>query len=268
MLTLVPTPIGNLADITFRALEALKHADVVLAEDTRVAKRLLQLLHERYDIDFGQKEFLSFHEHNQKDFLNRIDPSFFDRNVVYVSDAGMPGISDPGAMLVRYAWEHGIAYEVLPGANAALTAWVASGYEGVFSFFGFLPHKKGRKEELQKVLSHPYYSILYEAPHRLLKLLEEIASQDPARRLFLAKELTKKHERFYKGEAKELFEQLSREQIRGEWVVIVTPGQAQATSLDLHHLYELDLPKKEKAKLIAKITGEPVKKIYEKLINN
>jgi 16S rRNA (cytidine1402-2'-O)-methyltransferase len=171
-------------------------------------------------------------------------------------------------MLVRYAQEHGIEYEVLPGANAALTAWVASGYEGVFSFFGFLPHKKGRKEELQKVLTHPYHSILYEAPHRLLKLLEEVVSYDEERELFLAKELTKKHERFYKGRAKELLEKLSAEQIRGEWVVIVTPKVTKASSIDLAYIYELDIPKKEKAKLIAKITGEPIKVIYEKLINN
>ncbi len=268
MLHLVPTPIGNLADITFRALDALQNASVILAEDTRVAKKLLQLLGERYNLTFGTKEYYSFHEHNQEQFLKRIDPSFFEQYVVYVSDAGMPCVSDPGAALVRYAQKHNIAYEVLPGANAALTAWVASGYEGDFTFFGFLPHKKGRKEKLQNILRHPYYSILYEAPHRLLKLLEEIVQIEPQRELFLAKELTKKYECFYKDEAKVLFEELRSEQIRGEWVVVITPAPQEGVKVDVQHILELEIPKKEKAKLISKITGESVKTIYEKLINN
>lgn len=267
MLLFVPTPIGNLQDITYRAVSALRDAQVILAEDTRVVKKLLHLLSDRLGIEFGYKEILSFHEHNQERFLSNVEPSFFDRVVVYVSDAGMPGISDPGASLVRYAQEHSIPYEVLPGANAALTAWVASGYEGEFTFFGFLPHKKERATKLQEVLSNPYHSILYEAPHRLLKLLNEIVQLEPERELFLAKELTKKYERFYKASAKELFERLKNEQIRGEWVVILTPGSPKP-QLDLSAIYRLDMPTKQKAKLLSQLTGESAKTIYEKLIND
>jgi len=268
VLTLVSTPIGNLDDITPRALEALRRAEVVLAEDTRVARKLLRLLGERYGFDFGSKRFVALHEHNQRDFLKRVDPSFFEREVVYVSDAGMPALSDPGAMLVRYAMERGIPYTVLPGANAALTAWAASGYEGAFGFFGFLPHKKGRSRRLEEILAHPYHSILYEAPHRLIRLLEEIAAKDPDRELFLAKELTKKHERFYKGRAGELAEELSKEPVKGEWVVIVAPGKREPERIDPDFVMELEIPKKAKAKLLSRVTGEPVAEIYRKLMDD
>jgi len=268
VLTLVSTPIGNLGDITFRAIQTLQEAQTILAEDTRVARNLLRLLEERYAISFGSKEFHSFHQHNQSRFLASIDPTFFQVPVVYMSDAGMPAISDPGAALVRYAQEHQIPYTIVPGANAALSAWVASGYEGHWTFFGFLPHKRGRQELLQQVLRHPYHAILYEAPHRLLKLLHEIAAIDPERELFLAKELTKRHEGFYKGTPQQLLRELGQEEVRGEWVVIVTPGRQERPAIDLDWLLKLDLPKREKAKLIGKITGESAKEIYRKLIDN
>ena len=269
MLILVPTPIGNLGDITFRALEALKECQVVLCEDTRVAKKLLLLLSDRYSIDFGQKRFIAVHEHNQKAFLDKINPSFFDRVVVYMSDAGMPGISDPGAMLVRYAQEKGIEYEVLPGPSAAITAYAASGFlETQFCFYGFLPSKEqARAQALQEILARPSPTILYEAPHRLLKSLETIVRLDPKRTLFLAKELTKVHQKFYKGQAKELLEQLRDEPIKGEWVVVVAKGQTSKTSVELgiEELMSLPLPKKELAKLLSKADGRPVKEWYELL---
>ncbi len=264
MLRLVPTPIGNLEDITFRALKALKEADILLAEDTRVIKRLLHLLSQKYGTEFNPKKILSFHEHNQHRFLENIEPSFFDSSVVYVSDAGMPGISDPGSELVRYAQTHGIPYEVLPGPSAAIAAFVASGYEGEFTFFAFLPHKgEQRAVKLKEVLSHPYHSILYEAPHRLLKLLKEIRDIDENRELFLAKELTKKYERFYKGGAGELYERLKDENIKGEWVVVITPAKKEA---DIEAILKLDIPKKEKAKMLAKVTDKSIKEWYKSLI--
>jgi len=268
LLTLVPTPIGNLGDITVRALERLQEAHHILAEDTRVAKSLLRLLGQRHGIQWGHKYFHSFHEHNQREFLERVSPSFFQQQVVYMSDAGMPGVSDPGAKLVAYAQNHGISYEVLPGPSAAITAWAASGYEGRFTFFGFLPHKKGRQRELREVMAHPYHSILYEAPHRLLKLLGEMEEIDPERELFLAKELTKLHQSFFRGSVRELLEELSSQGVRGEWVVIVTPDRRERREIDPDLLYSLDLPKKQKAKLIAQLTGGDVKEIYEKLIDN
>ncbi len=266
MLRLVPTPIGNLGDVTFRSLEALREAECILCEDTRVTKRLLSLCSERYSIDFGPKEFISFHEHNQDAFLQKITPEFFDRNVVYVSDAGMPGISDPGAKLVRYAQEHAIAYEVLPGPNAAVTAFVASGFECVrFAFYGFLPHKGAERErELKKALTEEKCVVLYESPHRLLKLLQEIATLDPQRRLFLAKELTKMHEQFYKDSAKNLFETLQNGSIKGEWVVVIegAKNETQTLTLSIDEILRLPLPKKELAKLLAKVSEKSVKEWY------
>lgn len=272
MLTLVPTPIGNLEDITFRALEALKECEVVLCEDTRVAKKLLGLLSKHYCIDFGQKRFIAVHEHNQKRFLDKVDPSFFNKAVVYMSDAGMPGISDPGAMLVRYAQEHGIEYDVLPGPSAAITAYAASGFlETDFCFYGFLPSKEqGRFQALEQILDHTSPTIFYESPHRLIKTLEAIARLAPRRTLFLAKELTKVHQKFFKGQAKELFEKLRSEGIKGEWVVVVEKSQTSKASLELgiNELLELPLPKKELAKLLSRADGRPVKEWYALLTKN
>ncbi|BCD60861.1 MULTISPECIES: 16S rRNA (cytidine(1402)-2'-O)-methyltransferase [unclassified Nitratiruptor] len=270
MLTLVPTPIGNIEDITFRALRALKQAHIILCEDTRVTKKLLTLLSDRFGETF-QAKLLSFHEHNQDAFLQKIDPAFFDQNIVYVSDAGMPGISDPGTSLVRYAQAQGIQYEVLPGSSAFVTAYVASGFEEKeFCFFAFLPHKgKAREEKLRDVLQSSKNAILYESPHRLVKLLEQIASIDPDRELFLAKELTKKYETFFKGSAKELSEKLSCESIKGEWVVVIQGSQqkSSALSLEINDIMALPLPKKEKAKLLSKISDKSIKEWYS-ILNN
>ncbi len=265
MLTLVPTPIGNLGDITFRALEALKDADVILCEDTRVAKRLLRLLEEKFQLSFTSKKFISFYEHNQHNFLVQIDPNFFEQRVVYISDAGMPGISDPGAELIRYAKEHRIAYSVLPGPTAFVTAYVASGFGGRFLFWGFLPHKGAQRErELQTILESAFDVVLYEAPHRLERLLEEIALKEPQRELFLAKELTKLHERYFFGIASDLLERLRQESVKGEWVVVVKAQEQRQKRLALtkSDIMALSLPKKEKAKLLARVTEKSVKEWY------
>ncbi len=266
MLRLVPTPLGNLEDITLRALEALRSADVILCEDTRVTKQLLSLLSERHHIDFGHKTFIAVHEHNQKAFLHKITPEFFAQEVVYVSDAGMPGISDPGAELVRYAQEHGIAYEVLPGPSAAVTAFVASGFECVrFAFYGFLPHKGAqRQRELKKALAEDKCVVLYESPHRLLKLLEELSDLAPKRTLFLAKELTKRYEEFFKDSAANLYERFRNVTIKGEWVVVIDKNEAQASTLTLSvdDILRLPLPKKELAKMLAQVSDKSVKEWY------
>jgi len=266
VLTLVPTPIGNLEDITVRALNALKSASVILCEDTRVTKRLLKLLDERFFLNLTSKKLISFYEHNQDKFLKNVTPSFFDQEVVYVSDAGMPAISDPGAKLILYAQKHNIPYTVLPGASAFVTAYAGSGFlEKEFCFFGFLP-KKGvaREKAVLEVLENRKNSILYEAPHRLLELIEFIAKNDPKRELFLAKELTKRFERFFKGEAKELYEKLKNEEIKGEWVVIVKGSNLNKKELLLtqEEILNLSLPKKEKAKLLSKLGERSTKEWY------
>ena len=268
MLTLVPTPIGNIADITFRALSALKEADILLCEDTRVTKKLLNLLKERYNLDITKpQKFISLHSHNEDDFINSIDKSFFDKNVVYVSDAGLPSISDPGAKLVEFCQKNNIDYDVLPGSNAALTAYVASGFiDKEFLFIGFLPHKgKERETELEKALYSGYITILYEAPHRLQKLLDDIDKKESFCEIFLAKELTKKFQTYYKGTPKELLKKLNGN-FKGEWVVVINSKQKQNSSVITYEdIISLDIHKKQKAKLLSKITNKPIKEIYNQL---
>ncbi|WP_345992652.1 16S rRNA (cytidine(1402)-2'-O)-methyltransferase [Sulfurimonas sp. HSL-1716] len=268
MLTLVPTPIGNIGDMTLRAMEALGSADTLLCEDTRVTKKLLQILKERYNLTCKEKQdFISLHSHNEHRFVQNLSPDFFEKNVVYASDAGMPGISDPGAMLVRYCIENEIEYDVLPGANAVLTSYAASGFnETSFLFFGFLPHKGAdRDKALQKALYNGYTTILYESPHRLEKLLNELAKEVPQREIFLAKELTKKFQRYMRGTAGDMLKKLEGN-FKGEWVVIVEAGEAVSSNISQNDILALDIPIKTASKLIAKITGENPKSCYNRLL--
>lgn len=269
MLTLVPTPIGNIADISLRAMDALVNADVLLCEDTRVTKKLLHLLKERYGKETEKEQmFVSVHSHSEHRFLEKTEPSFFERNVVYVSDAGMPGISDPGQMLVRFCIDHRIAYDVLPGANAVLTAFAASGFVSTqVLFFGFLPHKgSDRSVALRSALYNGFTTVVYEAPHRLVKLLAEIAHEAPDRQLFAAKELSKKFQRYWHGTAGEIGQALEGT-IKGEWVVVIEAGERREAALGEQDILALDLPKKVAAKLIAKLTGESVKGCYTRLLD-
>lgn len=268
MLSLAPTPIGNISDISLRSLDVLSIADIILCEDTRVTKKLIHLLKERHNLTTSEPQFLSLHSHNEAEFISKLTPEFFNANVVYVSDAGMPGISDPGQILVRYCLDHSIAYDILPGANAALTAFVASGFvETKMLFFGFLPHKgNDRSSALQEALFNGYTTILYESPKRLDKLLSELVIAAPERQIFLAKELTKRYQRFYRGLASELIPQMEKE-IRGEWVVVIEASEAKGSSLSEQDILALDIPKKAASKLIAKITGENPKECYQRLLN-
>ena len=271
MLTLVPTPIGNIGDISLRAIEALRNADTLLCEDTRVTKKLIHILKERYNTEFKEnQEFISLHSHNEQAFVEKLEPSFFEQNIVYASDAGMPGVSDPGQILISYCLEHNIEYDVLPGANAVLTAFVASGFcETQMLFFGFLDHKgSSRSEGLQRALHNGYTTVLYESPHRLEKLLLELNKEAPSREIFLAKELTKKYQRYLRGTAEEILKSLDGN-FRGEWVVVIKASTAKNSSaVSENDILELDLPKKVQAKLINKITGENIKEIYQRLLEN
>ncbi len=270
MLTLVPTPIGNIGDMSLRAIEALSEADTLLCEDTRVTKKLIHILKERYQTLFKEnQEFISLHSHNEQAFVEKLEPSFFEQNVVYASDAGMPGVSDPGQVLVAYCLKEGIAYDVLPGANAVLTAFVASGFvETQMLFLGFLDHKgSSRSAGLQQALHNGFTSILYESPHRLEKLLLEIEAEVPERELFLAKELTKKYQKYFRGTATAALNEL-KGNFRGEWVVVIRASQAQsASAITQKDILGLDLPKKVQAKLISKITGENTKVCYQRLLS-
>lgn len=270
MLTLVPTPIGNLQDISQRAILALENAQILLCEDTRVAKRLLFLLQDRQNLNINIEKFISLHSHNEKEWLKSIEPNFFEQNIVYISDAGMPSISDPGALLVEYCKNNNIEYDVLPGANALLTAYAASGFiENSFIFLGFLPHKgHDRDVALQEALYNGYTTILYESPHRLLKLLEQLNAIEPKRVIFLAKELTKMYQKYYKDSSENLYNLLKNENIKGEWVVVIEAKTSSKLTLTQEDILALDLPKKQSAKLISRLTGESTKDCYDRLINS
>jgi 16S rRNA (cytidine1402-2'-O)-methyltransferase len=269
MLTFIPTPLGNLQDITYRAVSVFASANLFLCEDTRVTRHLLELLRERGLMPhLPDAEFLSFNEHNGAARLAEIASRLEREEVVYVSDAGMPAISDPGQLLVRHCQEHQIAYDVLPGPSAVTVAYAASGFaSGRFLFYGFLPHKgRERREALEELLRSPWDSVLYEAPHRLERLLEEVVSRDPDRELFAAKELSKKHQRYYRAPARELLENLRREQaFRGEWVVIIAGAESSVPALHAEDIRSMDLPPKIKAKLLAKLLGGSVSQWYQEL---
>ena len=262
MLSLVPTPIGNLEDISKRALSALKDAEIIFCEDTRVTKKLLNL----YNIPLN-KTFISMHSHNEDKVISEIKKEdLINKNCIYVSDAGMPGISDPGSKLIQFCQKENIPYTVIPGPSAAITAFVASGFEGEFCFFAFLPHKgKEREEKLMKILENNKISILYESPHRIEKLINELKKFAPERMVFLAKELTKIHETFIKAKAKDI----NLENTKGEWVVVIDKGEKKnKLELSYNDILALNIPLKEKSKLLSKISNKSSKEIYKELLNS
>ncbi len=261
MLSLVPTPIGNLEDISKRAFEALKTAEIIFCEDTRVTKKLLNLL----NIPLT-KQFIAMHSHNENEAVSKINPEILKtKNCVYVSDAGMPGVSDPGSGLVKFCQENNIEYTVIPGANAMLSAYVASGFEGEFCFWMFLPHKgKERMDKLREITDSGKIAIIYESPHRIEKLINELKELIPEREIFLAKELTKMYETYIKAKAKEIF----LPNTKGEWVVVINKGEKRKNlTLSYEEIEKLNLPLKEKSKLLAKISDKSSKEIYKELTN-
>lgn len=268
MLHFIPTPIGNLEDISRRSITLLANSTIVFCEDTRVTKRLISLLKERYEVDFLDKEFISLHSHNEKAVLEKTSVSLFENDVVYLSDAGMPAVSDPGCVLVSFCHHHDIKYEVLPGANAALLAYASSGFcETQFLFFGFLPHKgNDRTNALTKALNSGYVTILYESPHRIEKLVNELALKAPSREIFLIKEATKMYERHFRGTSLEVQKQLENQNVKGEWVVVLNALKKDFGVIAVDDIIALDIPKKQASKLIAKITGKSPKECYNNLL--
>ena len=217
-LTFVPTPLGNLRDITLRALDALRDADVIVAEDTRVARRLLSAL------QIPAPKLTRFDEHSMRTTRDAIIEQARETNVVVITDAGMPGISDPGVDLVRRAREAGVSLEVLPGPSAFVVAAVLSGFElNRFSFEGFPARKaRERRTAFQRALASGSSTVWYEAPHRIVATLQELASLAPRTPVFLARELTKIHEQQLHGTASEVLAALERP-VRGEIVFVLGP---------------------------------------------
>ncbi len=270
MITFIPTPIGNPQDITIRAMKLFEKATLFLCEDTRQTKRLLRLLEERFGMMYPEADFYSFNEHNGQERLDSLGDTFAEQEVVYVSDAGMPVISDPGQLLVAYCQKNMLKYDVLPGASAVTTAYAASGFEeGKFLFYAFLPHKgKERVSALAAAMNNGYNTVLYESPHRLEKLLDEVEALDASRELFLAKEISKKYQNYYRGTVSELNAQLKELTIRGEWVVVIKAKAEKEKSLSFTEVLQLDLPPKPKAKLLASLSEKSVKEWYQELIRN
>lgn len=217
-LYLVPTPVGNLGDMTFRAVEVLKGADLILAEDTRTSRVVMQ----HYGITTPLQPYHIFNEHQT---LHRVVERLLSGQVIaLVTDAGTPGISDPGFLLVREAVKNGIPVETLPGATAFVPALVDSGLPcDRFVFLGFLPHKKGRQTAIRQLASETRTMVIYESPYRLVKLLEELMQVlGEGRQVSVSREISKLHAETARGTVKEVYDHFASKEVKGEIVVIVS----------------------------------------------
>ena len=269
-LYLVATPIGNLEDITLRALRILKEVDLIAAEDTRTTLKLLNY----FKIN---KPLISYHRHNEeikKDVL--IEKLKAGENIAIVTDAGTPGISDPGEIIVKEAIENNIDIVPIPGACAAINALICSGLDTKeFSFIGFLPlNKKLRKEKLSEIEKETKTLIIYEAPHKLNDTLKDLKNILNNRKIVLARELTKVHEEFIRGNIEQIIEK--SKEIKGEMILIIEGNEKvekenylNNLSLEEHYNYyeNLGLDKKEIIKKIAKDRGVSKNDIYMNFVN-
>ena len=270
-LYLVATPIGNLDDITLRAIKVLQDVDIIAAEDTRHSLKLLNHLN-------ISKPLISYHRHNEEiksDLL--INNLLEGKNIAIISDAGTPVISDPGQEIVKVAIENNIKVTPIPGACALITALISSGLDASeFTFIGFLPlNKKNRKEKLEQIQNSTNTTILYEAPHKLLSTLQDLNNFLENRKIVLARELTKIHEEFIFGTCDELLKKL--ENPKGEFVIIIEKNEniqnnnldfLNALSLEEHYNFYINqgLSKNEAIKKIAKDKNVNKNEIYKKFV--
>ena len=269
-LYLVATPIGNLGDMTPRAVQTLAETDLIAAEDTR---RTLQLLNH-----FSIKGRLLHYDENNKEKQGPVllQELLQGKNVALVTDAGFPGISDPGEAMAQLAIQNGITVVPVPGANACLTALVASGLPSTPFFFGaFLPKsKKNRKEQLEKWKQIPATIVLYEAPHRILEVLEEILAVWGDRQMAFGRELTKLHEEFRRGRVSEIISYLNENPPRGEFVLVIARTEEEPPDVGkeidpleaVKEKIAQGVPKKEALSEIAKQFKIPKRDLYNRLI--
>ncbi len=268
-LYLVGTPLGNLEDITQRALRVLNEVDFIAAEDTRHTLKLLN----HFQI---KKSLLSYFQHNERQRSNQIiEKILAGAKVALVTDAGMPGISDPGSLLVAAAIEHGISVIPIPGVTAVTTALAASGLDTAsFWFAGFLPRKNSeRNGKLAEMTDFSGTLVFYEAPHRILATLQNIQKALGDRRAVVARELTKIHEEFLRGNLSELIQTLSKRELKGEFTLLVEGNQSTvksdriSTNIDIDDLFMTTLREQDSLrgalKEIARQTGKSPKEIYQ-----
>ena len=271
-LYIVATPIGNLEDITLRAINTLKQVDIIIAEDTRHSLKLLNHLE-------ITKPLISYHRHNEEEKTNMILNKIKEgNNIALISDAGTPVISDPGEFIVKEALERNIEVVPIPGACAIITALMTAGVNTRnFTFYGFLSlNKKIRTKELEQIRNNKNTIILYEAPHKIMNTLKDLENYVENRKIVLARELTKIHEEFIRGTIQEVQEKISTP--KGEYVIIIdensdinTNEENELNKLTLEEHFEyykkIGLEKKDIIKKIAKDRNVPKNEIYQYFIN-
>ena len=235
MIYFCPTPIGNLGDITLRTIEILKSVDIIFAEDTRVTVKLLN----HYDI---KAELRTYHKFNEAEMSEKIIENIKDKDIALVTDAGMPGISDPGAVLVKKLIEENIDFRVLPGPNAALTALVLSGLDtDHFLFYGFTANKSSaRKKEFEALKDLKFTLIFYEAPHRIKDFLKDVYEVFGERKISISREITKVFEETIRSTTSEILQEDIRE--KGEFVICLE-GKTEEETYDIRELLQEELKK-------------------------
>jgi 16S rRNA (cytidine1402-2'-O)-methyltransferase len=264
MLSVCATPIGNLEDVTLRVLRELAEADLVLCEDTRHTRRLL----ERHGI---RARLRSYHEHNEAVRTAEVVPRLqAGERIALVSDAGLPGISDPGARLVGAALEAGVTVTVLPGPSAVETALVASGFEAErYQFVGFLPRReRALRRTWEELARWPWPAVAFESPRRLPTTLRSLAAVDPDRPVAVCRELTKRHEQVVRGSARELAAEFA-EPPKGEITLVFGPGgEREPADVDagagaVAELVAAGLARNQAAAVVSRLTGLPRKRLYD-----
>lgn len=270
MLYLLATPIGNISDITFRAIGILQSCDEILCEDTRIAKKLISLLNSRKMLQKSDYNFISLHSHNEDFRISELGVGFFKRNVVFMSDAGMPCISDPGAKLVKFMQENNLEYSIIPGVSSLLSAFALSGFElnnKNLIFHAFLPHKLQEKGRiLNEILNNNSINVFFESTHRILETINLLDSIAPNNDIFVAKEITKIYEKFYFGKVGEVAKQIQKSNINGEWVIVIQSESREEKTLNANDISSMSLPPKIKAKLLSKLVNKSTESIYNEII--
>ena len=260
----VPTPIGNLADITLRSLDVLKNVDVIYCEDTRNTSKLLNY----YDI---KTPLVSYHKHNEQSRSEEIIDKILLENIncAVVSDAGMPSISDPGQILLEKAIDRDVDIEVLPGASAAITSLVRSGFDSLqFAFLGFVPRKNSDKNKFyEQIKNATMTTIIYESVHRIEATVEELSEFLGDRKICVLRELTKIYESVMKGTCAEVIEMLKNETVKGEFVIVIDKLIEDNEDIDvkekLTELINDGMSKKQAVKIVSDVYGLKKNDVYK-----